>query len=461
MDQQLVKIRFEGRTLTCRAGTTVAAALWENGIRTLSHSPKYGRPRGLTCARGHCTACLMRVDGEPNVRTCERQVREGLEVLRQDSGAFYGPVMQKTLAAGSRLIPVGFYYKWFTRPPFVSRMFLRGIRPLTGIGRLPDAHAELVPAVPAVPAAGLERWDTVIVGGGASGLEAAAATEGSVLILDDQEAPGGHRGLPLDMVAAAGLLEPFPVLAASYRRLQAARQAFAERTGATFRGRTKAIAGYRPRGLLLREDDRLMTVECGRLVWAAGAWDALGLFPGNDLPGLIGPRALYRILARDGLKAAGSRALVVGSGRDFWLSATLLAAAGATPTLILTGGGDQEEVAGAVARKWSLHTGLILGEIRSQGETRLSASFIPSGRSARSGSHLDLETDMVVVCAPGKPAYDIPYQLGRDYHLGAHGGHFLPTGCEGRATTGQLPGGLMLEIRGEAAGPGGKQASTP
>jgi sarcosine oxidase subunit alpha len=107
---QTVTIRFEGRPLACRADASVAAALWENGIRTLSHSPKYGRPRGLTCARGHCTACLMRVDGVPNVRTCETPVREGLTVARQDPGAFYGAPMLKVLAAGGSLFPVGFYY---------------------------------------------------------------------------------------------------------------------------------------------------------------------------------------------------------------------------------------------------------------------------------------------------------------------------------------------------------------
>ena len=100
MASDLVHIRFEGKTLECRPDTTVAVALWENGVRHLSHSPKYGRPRGLTCARGHCTGCLMRVDSIPNVRTCELPVREGMEVQRQDAGAFYAAPMQKILAAG-------------------------------------------------------------------------------------------------------------------------------------------------------------------------------------------------------------------------------------------------------------------------------------------------------------------------------------------------------------------------
>ncbi len=59
-------------------------------VRVLSHSPKYGRPRGLHCARGGCMSCLMRVDGVPNVRSCKTPVRDGMRVERQDSGAVYG-----------------------------------------------------------------------------------------------------------------------------------------------------------------------------------------------------------------------------------------------------------------------------------------------------------------------------------------------------------------------------------
>ena len=144
-----VTIRFEGKQLECRSGTSIAVALWENGIRHLSHSHKYGLPRGLTCARSQCTACLMRVDGVPNVRSCETTVAEGMTVQKQDTGAVYGPPMQKVLAAGGGLFPVGFYYKWFTRPPVLSKFFLQRIRPLTGVGRLP----ETVPVRPALPAA--------------------------------------------------------------------------------------------------------------------------------------------------------------------------------------------------------------------------------------------------------------------------------------------------------------------
>gem|GEM_PF-6838022 len=319
-------IRFGGKTLECRADTTVAVALWENGVRCLSHSPKYGRPRGVTCARGHCTACLMRVDNIPNVRTCELSVREGMDIQRQDAGAFYAAPMQKMLAAGSAFFPVGFYYKWFTKPATVSRFFLDRIRPLTGVGRLPGAeHAtRALPPAPdpqdptAGPVTDLGRFDTVIVGAGPAGLAAAAKATGRVLILDDHEIPGGQRYGALRRLAEHQdkILDRFGVLGSTLERIEKLRDQFSTRDDVTFLHGTRAIAGYHPDSLLVRHEDRLQSLKFGTLIWAAGALDTLGLFPGNDTPGVLGPRALYRLLIRDGLDVKGKHVLIIGGGSE-------------------------------------------------------------------------------------------------------------------------------------------------
>ena len=177
MSDGKVSIFFEGKPMGCRAGTTVGAALWEKGIRHLSHSHKYGNHRGLTCARSQCTACLMRVDGVPNVRVCELPVAEGMKVEKQDTGTFYGPPMQKMLSIGGNLFPVGFYYKWFTKPALISQFFLDMIRPMTGVGRIPDpASLPALPPAPEgngpieIPSTDLGHLDTLIIGAGPSGL---------------------------------------------------------------------------------------------------------------------------------------------------------------------------------------------------------------------------------------------------------------------------------------------------
>jgi len=75
-----VEFLFDGKPIKAYEGETIAAALFAAGIRIFSRSFKYHRPRGLFCMSGHCSNCLMRVDGIPNVRTCMEQVRSGMRV---------------------------------------------------------------------------------------------------------------------------------------------------------------------------------------------------------------------------------------------------------------------------------------------------------------------------------------------------------------------------------------------
>lgn len=79
-----VTFTFEGEELTGFKGEPVAAALIANGVKVFRRSTKDDRPRGLFCAIGNCSSCLMEVDGEPNVRTCMKRLEEGMEVQRQE-----------------------------------------------------------------------------------------------------------------------------------------------------------------------------------------------------------------------------------------------------------------------------------------------------------------------------------------------------------------------------------------
>ena len=61
----------------------IAAALAAAGIRVHRTTEKTHEPRGVYCAMGRCTDCMMIVDGEPNVRTCITPVRDGMRVQVQ------------------------------------------------------------------------------------------------------------------------------------------------------------------------------------------------------------------------------------------------------------------------------------------------------------------------------------------------------------------------------------------
>jgi predicted molibdopterin-dependent oxidoreductase YjgC len=86
-----VSFTFEGRQLSGYEGEPIVAALHAAGVRLLRHSSGLGRPRGLFCAVGNCSSCLMEVDGRPNVRVCVEKLRQGMAVrLQRDKGHLGG-----------------------------------------------------------------------------------------------------------------------------------------------------------------------------------------------------------------------------------------------------------------------------------------------------------------------------------------------------------------------------------
>lgn len=78
---------FEGTPVEAFENETIAAALIANGIDAFRLSLRHKKPRGLFCAIGKCSSCLVEVDGRPNVRACMTPVREGMHVhLQRDRG---------------------------------------------------------------------------------------------------------------------------------------------------------------------------------------------------------------------------------------------------------------------------------------------------------------------------------------------------------------------------------------
>ena len=64
-------------------GEPIAVSLKALGCMVHRYTQKEHRPRGIFCAIGRCTDCVMVVDGVPNVRTCITPLREGMDVRTQ------------------------------------------------------------------------------------------------------------------------------------------------------------------------------------------------------------------------------------------------------------------------------------------------------------------------------------------------------------------------------------------
>lgn len=79
----LVEFTCDGKTVEGYEGEPIATALRAAGIMIHRHTKKYDDPRGVFCAIGRCTDCVMIVDGMANVRTCITPLKKGMIVETQ------------------------------------------------------------------------------------------------------------------------------------------------------------------------------------------------------------------------------------------------------------------------------------------------------------------------------------------------------------------------------------------
>jgi len=72
------RIAVDGKWIPAREGEPILAALLAAGITVVRTTERYGAPRGLFCGIGHCSDCLVTVDGRRNVPACGTPVRDGM-----------------------------------------------------------------------------------------------------------------------------------------------------------------------------------------------------------------------------------------------------------------------------------------------------------------------------------------------------------------------------------------------
>lgn len=80
-----VTITVDGVATRVAPGTTVAAALLDQGVRAFRRSP-HGTARAPLCGMGTCFECRVTIDGVAQRRACLEVVTDGMTV-RTASGA--------------------------------------------------------------------------------------------------------------------------------------------------------------------------------------------------------------------------------------------------------------------------------------------------------------------------------------------------------------------------------------
>lgn len=82
-EKREVTFSYNGQELKGLEGEPIATALRAAGVMVHRYTAKRHEPRGVFCAIGRCTDCVMIVDGKPNVRTCITPLIEGMDVKTQ------------------------------------------------------------------------------------------------------------------------------------------------------------------------------------------------------------------------------------------------------------------------------------------------------------------------------------------------------------------------------------------
>jgi sarcosine oxidase subunit alpha len=262
---------------------SIAAAAIASGTRVLARSLKYHRPRTFFCLEGHCSGCLVRLSGVPNLRACQASCTSGAEVSGQNA---FPSAEVDLLGAVDFLFSRGMdHHTLMTGSSVLNKLANKVVRQLSGLGKLPDQASNELPGV------AVRAVDVCVIGGGPAGLAAATATARagrSTVLIDDQLRPGGSfRGDPRTGRDAAE--------SGWAQALAAGVEVLARSTAIGYFGEDDGGV------LAVSAPDRLYRVHAASWIWATGGYAVNLPFPDNDRPGVLAARAVGRLLVDHGI----------------------------------------------------------------------------------------------------------------------------------------------------------------
>ena len=383
----------DGRPVQAREGETVASALVAAGWYVFRHTEKEGEPRGIFCAIGRCTDCVMTVDNVPNVRTCITTVREGMRVESQKGlGQWRRSYADSVLGGRSSGRPVG-----------------------------PGGVA--------------------VIGAGPAGLCAAiqlAELGVEVAVFDEKPAAGGQLFKQVHKFLGSG------------RHLAGVR---GFQIGSLLLGRCRelgvpillntAVWGVYPdRTVAANAEGRLLECRPKAVILATGAGENSIAFPGWTLPGIMGAGAAQTLVNYYRVRP-GERALVVGAGNVGLIVAYQLLQAG----IEVAGVAEVTESIGgyfvhaAKVRRLGVPFFLKHTVIRADGEEKVRSCTLaevdPAGGTVPD-SEKRFEVDLLCIAVGLSPAVELGRAMGLAVAYVPELGGYLPLHNAALATS--LPG---------------------
>ena len=414
-----IRFTFDGVEYTAHPGDTVASALTAAGIKVLSRSFKYHRPRGLLCCAGHCPNCLVQIGTEPNVRACTRPVEAGMDVRPQNVWPSLNRDLLSLTQLGSRFMPVGFYYKTFIRPQKLWPLYEHTLRHAAGLGEVD------LDTPPGEFDKQYLHTDIVVVGGGPAGISAAlgAAEAGAqVLLFDESSALGGHLRftVPLEPSSTTQASTDFPELL----------EAIGRHPNITVLTDTSVLGWYQDNWLCAVKGSRLFKIRTKSMVVATGAYETPLIFDNNDLPGVMLGSAVQRLLHLFGV-LPGKQVVIVTANEDGWDVAADLQSLGVNVAAIVDerdhnacSSPYREGLANAGVPVFYRHT--ILEALGSNAVSGAKIARLNERGDISPATTQSLQCDLIVTSMGWTPATELAYMAGGKSEYDEDRGEMLP-----------------------------------
>ena len=378
---------FDGKTVTAKAGQTIAGALHEAGVHVLSRSFKYHRPRGLFCATGRCPNCLCTVNGEPNVRICTTAAKPQAVVTSQNAWPSVNFDMMSIFNSLDRMMPVGFYYKSMHKPRALWPWFEAVVRRIAGLGSVDVEHG----ADGEYDKVNLFT-DVAVVGGGWAGLQAAlAAAEAGVevLLIDEQTELGGHLRHDPDLTP-----RDFAAVVDKVRR----------NPHITVFTETLNFGLYEGNYLAAMNGNRMYRIRAGQVIIAAGGWERPFVFENNDRPGVMLASAAQRLIHLEGCRLDGTVVVVTDNSQGYRVARQLVKAGNPVAAIVDLNDTPCDDPCGIPVR-----TGKTIGS--AEGTMHVSAAVVDELSGTWTGTET-IPCRWIVQAMGFNPATSLLYQAG-------------------------------------------------
>jgi sarcosine oxidase, subunit alpha len=423
-----VRFSFDGKDFSGYAGDTLASALLANGVRTMSRSFKFHRPRGVfTCGIEEPNAFVQIRRGArstPSARATLTDLVEGLETYSNRGWPSLRMDIGRWLDFTAPIWAAGFYNKTFISPSWHTYEWF--IRRLAGFGHPPSE-----PDPDRYETRNL-HCDVLVVGGGVQGLGAACAarnTDGHVVLVDQASELGGRCAWDGSMVDG--------IPGSVWAKLAADRLARAPDVRVLLR--TAAVAYYDRDVIVLLETipaaqaggcrERYWIVRARRVVIATGAIEQPMIFCNNDRPGILLAGAAHEYLRRYAV-AVGRRVVVATNNDASYGLVSDLVRAGVRVVAVADSRHQISQVLADGLRSKSIP--LLMNSIPVDTRGRLSLTAVDIGRLSADDTRIELiqriSCDALAVSGGWSPTLHLFAQAGGRLTYREHSRSLQPVG---------------------------------